>query len=103
MGLGIYFRDAQDASAQTEFAEASWDLYSSRLYLATEKALADTPQQLLDRINLLLMAGDMSFDMYSEILDYMNAQPQGFEWARQAMVYDALYLVSVSPEFAVQR
>jgi uncharacterized protein (DUF1800 family) len=103
MGAAIFWRDAQDASAQTEYAEAGWDLYSSRLYLATEKALADTPAQLLDRINLLLMAGDMSFVMYNEIFDYLDAQQKGFEWARQAMVYDALYLVSASPEFAVQR
>ncbi len=103
MGATIFWRDAQDPTAQTEYAESEWDLYSPRLYLAAEKAIADTPSQLLDRINLLLMAGDMSMAMYDEILSYLNAQPTGVEWARQAMVYDALYLVSVSPEFAVQR
>jgi hypothetical protein len=102
-GLGIFWRDAQDPAAQTEYAEDVWDLYPVRLYMASEKAIADTPQLLLDRINLLLMAGDMSFDMYTEILSYLNDQPIGADWARQAMIYDALYLVSVSPEFAVQR
>jgi hypothetical protein len=58
---------------------------------------------LLDRINLLLMAGDMSPAMYNEILEYLNAQPTGTAFARQSMVYDALYLISASPEFAVQR
>jgi hypothetical protein len=103
VGDTIYYRDAQDAAAHTEYAEAAWDLYPQRLYLVEEKALADTPGPLLDRINLLLLAGDMSMAMYNEILAYLNTQPTGYPFARQMMVYDALYLVCASPEFAVQR
>jgi uncharacterized protein (DUF1800 family) len=103
MGQTIFWRDAQDPSANTEYAEAEWDQYPSRLYIAGEKAIADAPQQLLDRINLLLMAGGMSPAMYNEILDYLNAQPKGSAFERQMIVYDALYLVCASPEFAVQR
>jgi uncharacterized protein (DUF1800 family) len=103
IGETIFYRDAQEPSAQTEYAQSEWDLYAPRLYLVEEKALADTPQLLLDRINLLLMAGDMSFAMYTGILDYLNAQPTGTDGNRQMMIYDALYLVCASPEFAVQR
>jgi uncharacterized protein (DUF1800 family) len=103
IGETIFYRDAQEPSAQTEYAESDWDLYAPRLYLVEEKALADTPSLLLDRINLLLMAGDMSFAMYTGILDYLNAQPIGTNGNRQMMIYDALYLVCASPEFAVQR
>ena len=103
LGNTIYYRDAQSPSAQTEEAQASWDMYPARLDLTEEKAIADTPQALLDRINLLLMAGYMSQAMHDEILAYMNTQATDTDWARELMIYDALYLVCSSPEFSVQR
>ena len=103
LGNTIYYRDAQNPSAQTEEAQASWDMYPARLNLVDEKAIADTPQALLDRINMLLMAGDMSQAMYDEVLAYLNAQTTGNDWERELMIYDALYLICASPEFAVQR
>jgi uncharacterized protein (DUF1800 family) len=101
MGQAIFSRDALDPAADTEFALGGWDLYPPRLSLEQEKVL--TPKLLLDRINLLLMAWGMSSAMYKEILDFLNAQPIGSPEARQALVFDALYLVCASPEFAVQR
>ena len=41
------------------------DVFSS---YATEMSLAATPDQLLDRINLLLMAGQMNTTLYNQIL-----------------------------------
>lgn len=104
-GIGdtIFYRDAQQSSAQTEFAMSFWDMYPPRLYLVEEKTLAATPQQLLDRINLLLMAGQMSDAMYTEILGYLNMQPSGSGFEQEMMVYDAINLVAASPQFAVQR
>ena len=40
---------------------------------STEMALAATPDQLLDRINLLLMAGEMDSTLRSQILSAVNA------------------------------
>ena len=46
------------------------DLYMT---LATETALANNPDQLLDRVNLLLLAGNMSSTLRSQILGAVNA------------------------------
>ncbi len=48
------------------------DVFSS---YATEMGLAATPDQLLDRINLLLMAGQMSSTLYSQIVNAISAIP----------------------------
>jgi hypothetical protein len=42
---------------------------------ATEMSLAATPDQLMDRINLLLMAGQMSSSLYSQIESAVESIP----------------------------
>ena len=42
---------------------------------ATEMSLAATPDALLDRINLLLMAGEMDSTLYSQILSAVECHP----------------------------
>lgn len=83
--------------------DGNWDVFSSRLHLSEEKQLASQPAALLDRLNLLLMAGQMSDAMYDEILAYLNAWPASENWQREISTYDAIFLVMASPEFAVQR
>lgn len=73
------------------------------MYFEEEKAMATTPQELLDKINLLLLAGQMSDDMYTEILAYLESQDTQYPYQIELMVYDALYLVTASAEFAIQR
>ena len=57
-----YINYMQNAIGGT--ASAGPDVFSS---YATEMGLAATPDQLMDRINLLLMAGQMSSTLYSQI------------------------------------
>jgi uncharacterized protein (DUF1800 family) len=81
------------------------DIFSS---YAAEMRLAADPDQLLDRINLLLMAGEMSSTLRGQIIDAVNAipVPSGNEAARQAaLMYRAqiaVYLTMASPDFGAQ-
>lgn len=81
------------------------DMFSS---YETEMGLALTPTVLLDRINLLLMAGEMDSTLYSEILSAINAIeiPSGDQNAINAAlasrVETAIYLTMASPAFAAQ-
>ncbi len=90
--------------------DANWDVFSPRLHLDRERTLTKNPAELLDHLNLLLMAGQMSQPMYDVILNYLNANKvdptwdeTGQMWQRDTMVYEALFLVLASPEYAVQR
>ena len=73
-----------------------------------EMRLAGTPTGLLDRINLLLMAGEMDSTMYGQILSAIGAidVPAGdqnaINAALQNRVETAIYLTMASPEFSAQ-
>jgi uncharacterized protein (DUF4213/DUF364 family) len=77
--------------------------------LTTETALANTPDQLLDRVNLLLLAGQMSSALRSQILDAVNAiavpasgDPNAINNALLARAQTAIFLTVVSPEYTAQ-
>ena len=81
------------------------DVFSS---YSTEIALAATPDLLLDRINLLLMAGEMDGTLRSQILYAVNsiAIPAGDQYAINSAlisrVQTAIYLTMASPSYAAQ-
>ena len=81
------------------------DLFSS---YDTEMGLAATPTALLDRINLLLMAGEMDPTLYGQILGAIQAIdiPSGDQNAiNQALsnrVETAIYLTMAAPSFSAQ-
>jgi uncharacterized protein (DUF1800 family) len=81
------------------------DLFSS---YETEMGLAATPTALLDRINLLLMAGEMDPTLYGQILGAINAIdiPAGDQNAIDAAllnrVQTAIYLTMAAPSFNAQ-
>jgi uncharacterized protein (DUF1800 family) len=74
----------------------------------TEMGLAATPGPLLDRVNLLLMAGEMDSTLYSQILDAVSAIPipsgdqNATNAALAARVQTAIYLTMASPAFSAQ-
>ncbi len=78
-------------------------------YYSTEMTLAATPDQLLDRINLLLMAGQMSSTLYNQILSAINSIPiptgdqNAINAALLSRVQTAIYLTVASPDFAAQQ
>jgi uncharacterized protein (DUF1800 family) len=81
------------------------DLFSS---YGAELSLANTPDQLVARINLLLMAGQMDSNLQSEILGAVSAIPipsgdqNAINAALAARVQTAVYLTIASPAFCAQ-
>jgi uncharacterized protein (DUF1800 family) len=81
------------------------DLFSS---YATEMALAATPDKLLDRVNLLLMAGQMNSTLYNQILsaiqsiDIPASNQNAINAALLSRVQTAIYLTIASPDFSAQ-
>jgi uncharacterized protein (DUF1800 family) len=92
-------------SAIGSSATSGPDMFSS---YETEMKLAATPGPLLDRINLLLMAGEMDSTTYGQILDAINAIeiPASGQTAINAAlanrVQTAIYLTMASPSFSAQ-
>lgn len=103
LGFNIYWRDTQTDWALTERAGEAWDMYPTQLYLEDEKNLVTSQGNaaLLDKVNLLLLAGQMSTEMYNTILTYLDSMQASS--SPQMRVYDAIFLAAASPEFAVQR
>ena len=73
-------------------------------------SLAATPDRLLDRINLLLMSGQMSSNLYNQILAVINSIPipnggdqNAVNAALLSRVQAAIYLTAASPDFAAQQ
>jgi len=83
------------------------DLFSS---YGTEMnlAAASTPTALVDRINLLLMAGEMDSTLYSQILNAVSSIPiptgdqNAINAALANRVEAAIYLTMASPAFCAQ-
>ena len=75
----------------------------------TEMGLASTPDKLLDRINLLLMSGQMSSNLYNQILSAIGSIPipssdqNAINAALLSRVRTAIYLTVASPDFAAQQ
>ncbi len=74
----------------------------------TEVALAATPDQLVDRVNLLLLAGEMDATLRSQILSAVNsiAIPSGDQAAINAALTNrvqmAIYLAMAAPAYSAQ-
>jgi uncharacterized protein (DUF1800 family) len=101
VGFINYMQDAIGSSATS-----GPDVFAS---YATEIDLANTPDQLLDRINLLLMAGQMSNTLYNQILTAIESIPiptgdqNAINAALLNRVQAAIYLTVASPDFAAQQ
>ena len=71
--------------------------------------LATTPDQLIDKINLLLMANQMSSSLRSQIIAAVNSisiptsTPAAIDTAKLNRVYMSVYLTMASPEYLVQK
>jgi uncharacterized protein (DUF1800 family) len=86
--------------AQTVDRGHASDEYNIRANYTDEAALANTPSVLLDRLNLLLMAGQMTPQTRQIIIDAINEVP---ETEPSRRVHMAVSLMMASPEFIVQK
>jgi uncharacterized protein (DUF1800 family) len=75
-----------------------------------ELGLAATPTALVDRINLLLMAGQMNSTLETEIVNAVSAinvptsgDPNAINAALAARVQTAIYLTIASPDYTAQQ
>jgi uncharacterized protein (DUF1800 family) len=81
------------------------DIFSN---YATEIALANDANQLVDRVNLLLMAGAMDSTLHTQILAAVNSiaipatNQNAINAALRTRVMMAIYLTMASPSFAAQ-
>jgi uncharacterized protein (DUF1800 family) len=73
---------------------------SVMLHTAQWEALAANPANLVDQLNLVLMAGQMSSDMRTVLINYASAIPASPAATRVA---ETVELLLSSPEYAVQR
>jgi hypothetical protein len=86
-------------------AQGGPDVFSN---YSTEIGLAATPDQLVDRINLLLMAGEMDTTLQGQILSAVNSiaipasGQNAINAALLARVETAIYLTMASPSYAAQ-
>jgi uncharacterized protein (DUF1800 family) len=86
-------------------ATQGFDIFAS---YETEMGLASNPTALLDRVNLLLMAGEMNSTLYGQILGAITAIPipSGDQNAINAALANraqtAIYLTMASPAFNAQ-
>ncbi|MGB6686229.1 MAG: DUF1800 domain-containing protein [Terracidiphilus sp.] len=74
----------------------------------TELRMARSPDDLLDRLNVLLMAGEMSSTLRDQILSVIESieipsgDPNAINAALANRVQTAIYLTMASPEFSAQ-
>jgi uncharacterized protein (DUF1800 family) len=68
-----------------------------------ELGLANNAQQLVDHLNLVLAAGQLSQPTRATIVDAVNSIPSSTDQGRQSRVTAAITLVMSSPEYLVQK
>jgi uncharacterized protein (DUF1800 family) len=70
---------------------------------ASYEAIADNAETLLSRLNIELMAGQMTDSTKLAITNVMNTLPVTLTNARKLRVWQAVFLVMTCPEYVVQR
>jgi hypothetical protein len=89
--------DAGEVNGIVPYGEY-WDPHvKALLNLTEERALADKSAALVDRINLLLTQGKISAEDSALIVEHINSIADPLE-----RIYEAIYIISISPEYAVQ-
>jgi uncharacterized protein (DUF1800 family) len=85
---------------QTTVSKGAGDVkadYSSLL------PLADNAQALLDELNVVLAAGQLSAATLAVMKDALDSMPAGADAARLNRIYAALVLMLAAPEFIIQK
>jgi uncharacterized protein (DUF1800 family) len=65
--------------------------------------LADNSQALLDELNAVIAAGELSSSTLSAMWSGLDTMPRGTDLARRNRIYAALTMVFAAPEFIVQK
>ncbi len=105
LGKMIYNRDMTDKDLWTGTGQ-EWGTVNNwnnppvhaKLNLSEEVAVAASPSALVDRLNLLLTHGQISKEDSALIATHIGLLNEPL-----ARVYEAAFLIAVSPEYAIQR
>jgi uncharacterized protein (DUF1800 family) len=97
----LFQTDRDDATIATTVSDPRFYTSRMRLNLTLDKQLAVSPGALADRMNLLLMAGRMSPAMRKILVDAAYATSMNDGGGDR--VEDMIFLITSSPQFAVQR
>jgi hypothetical protein len=105
LGKIIYNRDLTDknlwtGTGQDWGTDNKWNNppVHAKLNLSEEVALAASPSELVDRLNLLLTHGQITEEDSALIATHIGLLNDPL-----ARVYEATFLIAVSPEYAIQR
>lgn len=98
---GALFNSDRDVTSGRTLANTIAPLGNLPLDFSVEKSLATRPDALVDRLDLLMMAGRMPAPMRAVLVDAIGRMPVT-DGGRQR-VEDAVFLIASSPQFSVQR
>ncbi|WP_347332865.1 DUF1800 domain-containing protein [Marinimicrobium locisalis] len=101
----VFWRDMDADYVESQYAQESWDIYPPALNMSEEKALAEDPQALVDRLDLLLTAGQLPAEARNQLVQYLKGLPNPAysDHNRRMRVFEAASLIVASPYFSVQR
>ena len=101
----VYNRDLDDEDLWTDTGQfygttTSWNNppVHAVLNLVSELEITNTPRALVDRLNLLLTNGQLSNEDSLLIANHISLIDDPRD-----KIYEAAFLIAVSPEFAIQR
>ena len=97
----LWQTDRDDTGIPTTTTDPRFYWTRYRFNLADEKALAVSPEKLVDRMDLLLMGGRMPADMRTILVASTYATPMNDGGGDR--VEDLIFLIASSSQFAVQR
>jgi len=97
----LWQTDRDDTTIPTTVTDPTFYWARYRFDLSNEKSLAVAPEKLVDRLDLLLMAGRMPEDMRRILVASTYATPMNDGGGDRAE--DLVFLIASSSQFAVQR
>lgn len=97
----LFQTDREDTGIPSTTSDPRFYWTRYRFNLAAEKRLAAAPEKLVDRMNLLMMAGQMPTDMRNILVASTYATPMNDGGGDR--VEDLIFLIASSSQFAVQR
>ncbi|MDB6068860.1 MAG: hypothetical protein JWL81_31, partial [Verrucomicrobiales bacterium] len=74
-----------------------------KLDLTAERAMAANAGNLVDHLATMLLPGQMTPRLRTLLVEYLNTFPATSDAEKMSRLAEALYLISLCPEFAVQR
>lgn len=100
----IFWRDADADYVQEQTSNHDWDIYPPAIDMTAEKTIAGDATALINRLDLLLTAGQLSDDARQLLINHVDQlnYSDTNEHSKRMRVFEAASLIAASPYFAVQ-